>query len=184
MPNFPSIKSEDRLPVAFSRFNTGIEKPLMQLHQVLMKSEESPFSEGERELIAAYVSGLMNDCGYCVGIHKRIAVKHGVKEGLLESLLTDIDSSGIDKKMIPVFKFVKKLTQEPTRVLKADAEAVYIAGWNERALYDALVICCTWNFMNRFVEGLGLEVSEDQHKDAAEMLMGGYEKVISKFGLK
>ena len=73
---------------------------------------------------------------------------------------------------------------EPDKITKADAEAVLNAGWSERALYDALVICCTWNFMNRLVEGLGLDVSPEQYKDSAKMLKGGYDEVIKQFGLK
>ena len=184
MPNFPSISKEERLSSAFAKFNTGIEKPLLELHQVLMKSDESPFSHGERELIAAYVSGLMNDCGYCVGIHKQVAIKHGIEEDLLDRLLDSIETSGIDEKMMPIFRFVKKLTLEPIKIVKADAQAVYDAGWDERGLYDAMVICCTWNFMNRFVEGLGLEVSEEVYQESANMLVGGYAQVIQKFGLK
>ena len=40
-------------------------------HQVLMRGP-SPFSEGERELIGAYVSGL-NACDFCYGEHAGIA---------------------------------------------------------------------------------------------------------------
>jgi AhpD family alkylhydroperoxidase len=37
----------------------------------------SPFTVAERELIAAYVSGL-NACGYCHGIHRVTADAFGV----------------------------------------------------------------------------------------------------------
>lgn len=184
MPIFPSILKEDRLSQAFAKFNTGIEKPLLELHQVLMRSDDSPFNEGERELIAAYVSGIMNDCGYCANIHILVAEAFGIKEGLIDSLVENVDNSPVDEKLKPVLHFVRKLTLEPTKMLKADADAVFEAGWNERALYDALVICCTWNFMNRFVEGLGLEVSQEQYRDSANMLMEGYDIVIDRFGLK
>lgn len=184
MPLFPSISKEERLSQAFAKFNTGIEKPLLELHQVLMRSDDSPFDPGQRELIAAYVSGIMNDCGYCANIHILVAEGFGVKEGLIDSLVKDIDSSSLDEKLKPVLRFVRKLTMEPSKMVKADAEAVFDAGWNERALYDALAICCTWNFMNRFVEGLGLEVNPEQYKDSAKMLMKGYDVIIDKFGLK
>src|SRR5439155_8589721 len=38
-------------------------RPLLEYHEVLLRGE-SPFSAAERELIAAYVSGL-NSCNYC-----------------------------------------------------------------------------------------------------------------------
>jgi alkylhydroperoxidase family enzyme len=45
-------------------------KPLIEFHEVLLRGP-SPFTEAERELIAAYVSGL-NRCRYC----------HGVRSGM------------------------------------------------------------------------------------------------------
>ena len=184
MPLFPSISKGERLSQAFAKFNTGIEKPLLELHQVLMRSDDSPFDAGERELIAAYVSGIMNDCGYCANIHTLVAEGFGVKEGLIDSLVKDIDSSAVDEKLKPVLHFVKKLTLEHTKMVPADADAVFEAGWDERALYDALAICCTWNFMNRFVGGLGLDVNPEQYKDSAKMLIQGYDIMIDKFKLK
>ena len=52
----PGIRS-----LALFRPETG--KPLYELAQVLLRGE-SPLSEAERELIAAYVSHL-NDCMFC-----------------------------------------------------------------------------------------------------------------------
>jgi hypothetical protein len=42
-------------------------RPLLEFHEVLLRGA-SPFTEAERELIAAYVSGL-NGCRYCHGVH-------------------------------------------------------------------------------------------------------------------
>ena len=52
--------------------------------------------------------------------------------------------------------YVAKLTRDPTSLRRADAEAVYAAGWSERALYDAVQVCALFNFMNRIVEGTGV----------------------------
>lgn len=42
-------------------------RPLMDYHEVVMRGP-APFSVAERELIAAYVSGV-NACDYCHGVH-------------------------------------------------------------------------------------------------------------------
>jgi hypothetical protein len=39
----------------------------------------------------------------------------------------------------------------------ADAAAVYAAGWDERALFDGISVCALFNFMNRLVDGTGLQ---------------------------
>lgn len=183
MPLFPSISKSDRVVQVLAKFNTGVEKPLMQMHEILMRSDDSPLTIAQRELIAAYVSGIAG-CNYCSGSHLLVAQKFGIKEGLFAELLEDIDKASIDDKMKPILKYVKKLTLEPTKMIQNDIDAVLEAGWSERGLYDAMMICCTFNFMNRFVEGLGLDYSPEQSNESAEMLMGGYDKVIERFGLK
>ena len=183
MPFFPSISNEDKVPHALAKFNTGIERPLIHLHQILMRSDDSPFSIGQRELLAAFVSGT-NACKYCTGAHTATAVEFGVEEALISNLIDNIDTANVDENMKPILKYLKKLTLEPTKMVQSDADAVFNAGWSERALYDAIIICCTWNFMNRFVEGLGLSVIPEQFGMEAKMLHAGYDKIFDKFELK
>ena len=35
-------------------------------------------------------------------------------------------------------------------------QAIYDAGWTERALYDAVQICALFNFMTRIIAGTGV----------------------------
>ena len=183
MPLFPSIGPEDKVPHAFAKFNTGIERPLIVLHQVLMRGGDSPFTEAERELLASFVSGT-NACQYCTGAHTATAVEFGVDEALITSLLNDIDTADVEEKWKPLFKYVRKLTLEPTKMVQADADSVFNAGWSERALYDAIIICCTWSFMNRYVEGLGLSVIPEQFAMEGRMLKPGYDGIFKMFDLK
>lgn len=59
------------------------------LHEELMRGE-SLLSVAERELIAAYVSGL-NACPYCHGVHAATARRFGVSEHVLTDLLQDVE---------------------------------------------------------------------------------------------
>ena len=183
MPFFPSIADEDKVPHALAKFNIGIERPLIDLHQVLMRSTDSPFTVAQRELFAAFVSGV-NACQYCAGAHAAIAVFFGVDEKLIEGLLADIDTAEVDDNLKSIFKYVKKLTLESSQMTQSDADQVFAAGWSERALYEAIVICCTWNFMNRFVEGVGLSVIPEQFSMEGKMLKGGYNGIFKMFDLK
>jgi alkylhydroperoxidase family enzyme len=81
---------------------------------------------------------------------------------ILAGLLDDLDKAEIDEKLKPVLAYIRKLTLTPTRMTQGDADAVFAAGWSEQALYDAIQVCCLFNFMNRFVEGIGLEMSSEQ----------------------
>src|SRR5919201_1842541 len=130
-------------------------RPLLDYHQALMRGP-SPFSVAERELIAAYVSGL-NACRYCHGVHRATAQAFGVEEALVGALLDDVDAAPVDARLKPVLRYVGKLTRTPSRMTLADAEVVFAAGWDERALHDAVSVCALFSFMNRLVEGLGIQ---------------------------
>jgi uncharacterized peroxidase-related enzyme len=133
-------------------------RPLLDYHELVMRGP-SPFTVAERELIAAYVSGV-NECGYCHGVHTATAEAFGIPEGLLEALLADLDTAPVDEKIRAVLRYVGKLTTAPARLTDDDAAAVLAAGWDERALHDAVIVCALFNFMNRMVNGLGIKADE------------------------
>jgi hypothetical protein len=57
-----------------------------------------------------------------------------------------------------------------------DAKAVFDAGWDERALHDAISVAALFNFMNRYVEGHGLALDETDLVACGEGLMrDGYD---------
>ena len=153
MALFPSLPEIPHLSDVFKRFPKGLA-PLLNLHDAFLR-EESELSVAQRELIAAFVSGL-NQCKFCTASHDLIARTYGVKEDVLVALHEDLESAVVDPKMKPILAYVKKLTEVPIRLVTKDAQAVYDAGWSEDALYDAVVICAMFNFMNRVVEGTGV----------------------------
>lgn len=143
-------------------------RPLIAFHEQLMRGD-SPLSVSQRELIAAFVSGL-NSCTYCHGVHQATAEACGVREGLLSALLHDLDSAPIEEPLRSLLRYVRKLTLTPSRVTLSDAEAVFAAGWNERALHDAVCVCGLFNLMNRMVSGLGVEADNAYRKLAGQRL--------------
>ncbi len=153
MSLFPSLPNPPHLLDVFKKFRHSVP-PLLDYHDRVLR-DESPLSIAEREFIAAYVSGL-NTCDFCFGAHSRAARAHGVPEEQLEAALGDLGADPVPPKLRPVLAYVRKLTLEPTRMVPADAQAVYDAGWDEQALHDAIEVCCLYNFMNRLVEGHGV----------------------------
>lgn len=146
----------------------GTARPLLDFHELVMR-KASPLSVAERELIAAYVSGL-NSCSYCHGVHTATAEAFGVPAGLLDSLLSDVDTAPVEERMRPILRYARTLTRSPARITPADAEAVYAAGWDERALHDAVLVCALFNFMNRMVEGLGVAADGAYFKTSGQRL--------------
>ena len=163
---FPSLPDNAHLADVLKAFPATV-RPLMEFHDILMRGD-SDLSVAERELIAAYVSGL-NACSFCFGAHKLMARAFGVDDALMDALVADLDSAPVDDKVRPILAFVAKLTRSPSMLTESDAQAVYAAGWSESALYDAIQTCALYNLMNRVVEGTGVapypEIPEDRIKD-------------------
>ena len=152
-----------------------------EMSQALMNGP-SPLSSGEREMIASFTVGVAG-CKFAFVAHSQAAYAHGVKEGLIDDLLADIDTADINVKLKPIFKFVKKLTLTPADVTQGDADAVFAAGWDEKALHDAIAVCARMCFMQRIVEGHGFtpmspEVARRNAKKRAEL---GYVNLYPEF---
>lgn len=151
---FPSIPDDPDMASVFRRFPHSLP-PLLAYHDRVLR-DPSPLTVAERELIAAYVSGL-NACTYCHGAHRIAAGAFGIDETLFDGLMDDIATSAVDERLKPILAYVRKLTLTPARLVEADATAIYDAGWDEQALFDAISVAALFNLMNRIVEGAGIK---------------------------
>lgn len=179
MPLFPSLPETPHLADVFKAFPNHI-KPLLLYHDALLRGD-SPLSVAERELIAAYVSGL-NACDFCFGAHKMMARAFGVEEVLIDALVTDVDTAPVDDKLKPILKYVAKLKDLPPRLRDADAKAVYDAGWSERALFDAVQVAALFNFMNRIIEGTGVTFDYADNPPSEEDIEMRRTRTYAEFG--
>lgn len=132
-------------------------RPLLEYHDILLRGD-SPLSVAQRELIAAYVSGL-NACQFCLGAHTIIAEAFGIAPALIDALLDDLDKAEIEPSLRPLLRYIEILTRSPASLRPHHRKAVAEAGWSERALHDAVSVCALFNFMNRLVEGMGVTTS-------------------------
>jgi uncharacterized peroxidase-related enzyme len=158
MPFFKSLPADAGVRHIL-QMNKPVGRALIDLHESLMRSD-SPLTPGQHEMIAAFVSGL-NECQYCLGVHRETAEAFGLPKGLLEKMVVDLEGSGVDAKMLPLLQYVRLLTQSPHQLVQPDADKVLAAGWSERALHDAILTACLFNFMNRLLEGHGVKGTRD-----------------------
>jgi len=182
-----SLEPEAGLLQIFQAF-PEVARPLLEYHEALLRGE-SPFSAAERELIAAYVSGL-NNCNYCHAVHSQTAVELGIGADVIPELLASAQAEHvrhgtnpsdwrIDPRMRPVLALVRKLTLSPGKITAADVDPIFVAGWDDRALHDATAICALFNLMNRLVNGLGVEAPESYTRLAAQRLAeNGYAQLL------
>ncbi len=171
-----SLPPEAGLLQVFQAF-PNIARPLIEYQETLLRGE-SPFSVAERELIAACVSGV-NNCDYCRAVHSRTAIALGIQTEAISEVISESTLEHLDPRMRPVLEFVRKLTVAPGKITRADVDPILAAGWNDRALHDAAAICGLFNLMNRLVNGLGVEASEEYIKMAGQRLAdGGYAQLL------
>jgi uncharacterized peroxidase-related enzyme len=153
--------------------------PLLEYHEAVLRGP-SPLSVGDRELIAAYVSAL-NACDYCVGVHAATAEAFGLPAATIAALTEDVANAPVDERLKPILVYVRKLTRTPARMTESDAAAVFAAGWDAKALHDAVAICGLFNLMNRLVMGLGLAADQSYFDAAAKRLASaeGYRAIVA-----
>ena len=129
----------------------------------------SPFTLGERELIAGFVSGV-NACAYCHGIHAAVAAEHGIDRDLFATLMTDLGQAPVDDRWRALFVHLRKLTETPARITKGDVDRLFAAGWDERSIFDATLICGYFNLLNRLVDGVGIATDDAGSRAAAKRI--------------
>jgi uncharacterized peroxidase-related enzyme len=150
---------------------------LTAYHQQLLRGD-SPLTVAERELIAAYVSGL-NHCRYCYETHRETAENFGVEDGLIAALVADPEVRDAPQALRPLLRYARKLTLDHSSLEPEDAEAVRAAGWSERALHDLILVAAMFNFMNRFVHGHGIHAGPQQWQASGRFLFErGYSAVV------
>ena len=176
----PLLRSlPDNAVLADVRSQYGDLLDLLRPYAERLMRGPSPLSPGERELIAAYVSGV-NSCRYCHGTHALVARGFGIEESTFTNLMADIDHAPVEERLKPMLHYVRKLTETPSRMTPHDAEAVYAAGWSDEALLHAIAVCAYFNNMTRLVEGAGIVGSAAGYAQAAERLVkDGYARPSS-----
>ena len=167
MPFMPSMPTDALVKDVYS-ISPQTFRHWLHVEEAIMRGP-SAFTAGERELMAAYVSRL-NSCTYCASSHSEAAAILGVEPKLLDALMADVDTTPIDKRFRPIFRFLKKLTVTPYRMIQVDADAIYAEGWGERDLHDVIMVCCCFSFMNRLADGHGLASDPSLFKARATRL--------------
>lgn len=169
MSYLPSIPNGSLLD-AF-KAQPDLARRIHEFAHLLMRGP-SPFTEGERELIAAFVSTL-NGCDYCRDSHSSVAERFGISAASIREGIEDIESSSLPRRLKPILRYCRVLNETPDGVEQAHVDEILDEGWGENAVYHAALVCGFFNLMNRWVDGLGIPTNEEVVRLASQML---YEK--------
>jgi uncharacterized peroxidase-related enzyme len=158
----PHISVGNDLPgiVGLMTFRPETGRPLSALAETLLR-DANTLSPGERELIAAYVSGL-NECNFCAASHSAFAAAQ-LPEGmdLVVSVRADPEQAPVSPKMKALLHIAGKVQQSGRAVTSADVDAARAAGASDVEIHDAVLIAAAFCMYNRYVDGLAAVTPDD-----------------------
>lgn len=124
-------------------------------------------SRGDCERVAAYVSAV-NGCSYCHTIHAHAAKVCGIDPDLLPAF--DLSDKAADEKWRAAYAYARQITVAPGGVTDELTAACRQSGWSDVAITQIAMVATGFNLMNRLVDGLGLEGSDEFLLSAGERL--------------
>jgi uncharacterized peroxidase-related enzyme len=152
-------------------------KPLMALAEVLLRGPNS-LTPGERELVAAYVSGL-NECTYCCVSHSAFAAAQlDAGMDLVDQVRSDLDSAPISAKLRALLRIAGAVRGDGRNVTVELVAAARAEGATDVEIHDVVLIAAAFSMFNRYVDGLGTSVPDDPgwHAAAAQRILStGYQ---------
>lgn len=163
--NFPGISG-------LMRFRPETAGPLNALAEALLHAPHPTLGAGERELIAAYVSGL-NECNFCCSSHSAFAAAQldgGMS--LVQQVRADVETADVSPKLRALLRIAAKVQQDGRKVTADLVEQARAEGATEVDIHDAVLIAAAFCMFNRYVDGLGtvLPLDPSAYEQTAERI--------------
>jgi len=147
--------------------------PAKQFTQRAMRGQ-SPWSVGDRELMAAYISRL-NECSFCIKAHTAVSAGAYGDGTKVKQVLDDLETAPISPQLKVVLTMLTKLTRE-NMIDADDIHTVLATGVNPEQIQDALAVCFAFNVTNRLADAFGFFIPSDDAFEAGAnyLLKRGY----------
>ncbi len=132
----------------------------MDLYMELMYSK-SELSRAEREMVAVIVS-VANCCQYCQ-LHHAEALNHYWRDDeKMEQLCSDYTKIELSPREMALCVFAEELTKNPGSFQDKDlVESLKSVGLTDSGILDVVLVTAYFNFVNRIVLSLEIEVEDD-----------------------
>ena len=76
--------------------------------------------------------------------------------------------------------YIEKVNCNCASVEQADIDRLHQAGWNDEAIYDAIMVCGLFNFLNRWIDATGVEAMSKQDHAASGKRLATRGYILSK----
>jgi uncharacterized peroxidase-related enzyme len=124
----------------------------------------SGLSRQERETIAVAVSHA-NACRYCIEHHADALSRYQKDPHLVKELATHGHSKGLTARESALVETAVRLTLRPAEGNQEDVGRLKQAGFSDEEILMATMTTAYFNFVNRMVHGLGVELENDAAAD-------------------
>lgn len=134
-------------------FRPETAKPLNELAEALLHAPNS-LPQGDRELIATYVSSL-NDCYFCQTVHGAIAAACLNDDyELVKRVKADFRAAEISDKLKALLVIAAAVQRGGKHVTSAVVEVAREQGATDIEIHDTVLIAAAFCMYNRYVDGL------------------------------
>ena len=145
--------------------------------EVLLRKENS-LTQGERELIATYVSS-ENDCTFCQNVHGAVASHYLNDEdgSLIDQVKKDPDAAPLTAKMKALLSIAGSVQKGGKHVTAHQINIAKTEGATDKEIHDTVLIAAAFCMFNRYVDGLATWAPEDKEmykSRAAQLAKTGY----------
>ncbi len=123
---------------------------------------KTSLSRAEKEMIAVVVS-VANGCVYCQAHHGAALNAYWKDEEKIEQLKMNFQNAGLSEKEIAMCDFAVHLTKHPSAHAANDfTNNLRKQGLTDKAILDVALVTSYFNFVNRMVLSLGVQLEEHE----------------------
>lgn len=133
----------------------------IDLYMEIMFSK-SELSRAEREMMAI-VTSVSNNCHYCQIHHSQALNNYWKDEERLLKLRNNYFDANLSNRELSLCRFAENLTIKPDDFREPDIiDNLKITGLSDEAILDATLVVAYFNFVNRIVLSLGVNLENNQ----------------------
>ncbi|MCF6342867.1 MAG: peroxidase-related enzyme [Bacteroidales bacterium] len=140
--------------------NPGALQSHMGFYMAVM-FKKSPMKRAQREMLGVIVS-VTNNCEYCRLHHSAALNFYWKDETKMQAFWSDYKTAGLEAADQLLCEYAILLTLDPSSGKMGEMiQQLKNSGFSDLAIHDATLVIGYFNFVNRMVTGLGVEVEED-----------------------
>lgn len=180
--NKPYIKLDQDFPgiVSLFMYDRDTAGNLSAMAETIMRRERSGLSQGQRELIAAFVSRA-NECQFCYRSHSSCA-KEYLGEELVDEVIEHINPGAVPPKMRALLSLAAYVTTLNREGIAHAVEAAKEYQASDEEIHDTVLVAAFFNMCNRYVDGLGTTFRSNEPEEGGRSLAQyGYKMGVRRF---